>query len=85
MPRLRSILHPMWVAIVSIGCLGADAATSPFAPAPPSELPLPPEQAVAPAQAASTDQQMLLALQQAQSKQPPLQVVEGPLFDAEDA
>jgi small-conductance mechanosensitive channel len=40
---------------------------------------------VAPAQAASTDQQMLLALQQAQSKEPPLQVVEGPLLDAEEA
>jgi small-conductance mechanosensitive channel len=36
---------------------------------------------VEPSQAASTDQKMLLAIRQAQSKPPPLEVVEGPVLD----
>jgi small-conductance mechanosensitive channel len=36
---------------------------------------------VEPAQAASTDQKMLIALQQAQSKAPPLELVDGPVLD----
>ena len=36
---------------------------------------------VEPSQAASTDQKMLLAVRQAQSKPPPLEVVEGPVLD----
>jgi small-conductance mechanosensitive channel len=36
---------------------------------------------VEPAQAASTDQKMLLALRQAQQKPPPLELVEGPVLD----
>jgi small-conductance mechanosensitive channel len=36
---------------------------------------------VEPAQAASTDQKMLLAVRQAQSKPPPLQLVDGPVLD----
>jgi small-conductance mechanosensitive channel len=36
---------------------------------------------VEPAQAASTDQKMLLAVRQAQSKSPPLQLVDGPVLD----
>jgi small-conductance mechanosensitive channel len=36
---------------------------------------------VEPSQAASTDQKMLLAIRQAQSKEPPLEVVDGPVLD----
>jgi hypothetical protein len=36
---------------------------------------------VEPSQAASTDQKMLLAIRQAQSKAPPLEVVDGPVLD----
>jgi small-conductance mechanosensitive channel len=36
---------------------------------------------VEPSQAASTDQKMLLAMRQAQSKEPPLELVDGPVLD----
>jgi hypothetical protein len=36
---------------------------------------------VEPSRAASTDQKMLLAIRQAQSKAPPLEVVDGPVLD----
>jgi small-conductance mechanosensitive channel len=40
---------------------------------------------VEPAQAASTDQKMLLALREAQSKAPELQLVDGPLLDTSES
>jgi len=40
---------------------------------------------VDPSQAAATDQKMLLAIRQAQAKDPPLQVVDGPLLDAAES
>jgi small-conductance mechanosensitive channel len=40
---------------------------------------------VEPAQAAATDQKMLLALREAQSKAPELQLVEGPLLDTSES
>jgi len=39
---------------------------------------------VDPSQAASTDQKMLLALREAQAKEPPLEVLDGPLVDTAD-
>jgi hypothetical protein len=36
---------------------------------------------VEPAQAASTDQKMLLAIREAQAKEPPLELVDGPVLD----
>jgi hypothetical protein len=40
---------------------------------------------VEPAQAAATDQKMLFALREAQSKAPELQLIEGPLLDTSES